>query len=208
MFTGVTYADPCFIDCSQDVTLEDSPELAPPVTVEVLTETVTVTTTLMLKYIDNIMNPITSEKGGNVQSAIMSFQYAITDLSTLDVDVTALRALFEDADVNFNMAGSAYRKCIDYVQMGDMLSAEANTVEGVDALVLRLKASLSYCVAASYAEQCDTALNTVLEISEQGQLLYEELSTPVSPDEDNVTGRYHPRTHTEDFFRRSRSRKV
>lgn len=212
MFTGVSYADSYSVVRSQsecqDVTFEDSPELAPPVTIKSLTETIAVTTAQVLKYVTSIMEPVTYEKGQTAQVMLTGLQYAVADLSSLSVDTAVLKALFEDADVNFNMAGSAYRKCIAYVQVGDVLSAEADTVEGVDALILHLKASLSYCIAASYAEQCDTALNTVLEISEQGQLLYEELLTPASPDEDNVTGRYHLRTRTGRFFRRSRSRKV
>lgn len=183
MFTGVTYADrPGIVQCPQDVTLEDSPELAPPVTIESLTETVAATTAQTLKYVDGIMEPIAYEKGGTAQGMMMSFQFAIGDLSTLDIDTTALQALFEDAGVNFNIATEAYGKCIAYVRVGDVLSTEADTVGGVDALTLRLKASLSYCVAAAYAEQCDTALNTVLEISEQGQLLYDELTID-SPEE-------------------------
>ncbi len=211
MFTGVTYADSCSVDCPVDgcqvVTLEDSPELAPLVTIESLTEIVAATTAQTLNYVDGIMVPIAYGKGETVQGVMTSFQDAIAALSTLDVDVTALQALFDDAGVNFNIAIEANEKCCVYIQVGDVLSAEADTVKGVDALILRLKASLSYCAAASYAEQCDTALNTVLEISRKGQLLYEKLIFD-SPKEDEFAARYHLRTRARDFFRRSRSRKV
>jgi hypothetical protein len=182
------------------VLADDTPTLAPDVTVESLDDSINTTLDIALQYVEGAIRPIDSDLGPQADAVIFNLIMTTSYLEDEGIDVTDLQTLTDEATVNYTLARRMYSKAHVYINLGDILVSEADDTVGTAVYALRVKAAACYYEATIYLERSRTALKAVLEIGREAEVLVEEL-TPTT--DDDVAARYHLRSRTERFFKRS-----
>lgn len=184
---------------------DDTPTLAPDVTVETLDDSINTTLDVALQYVESAIRPIDSDLGPQADAVLFNLTMTTAYLEDEGVDVTALLTLTDEATEKYNFARRMYSKAMVYVNLGDILVFDADNTIDTAAYALRVKAAACYYEATIYLERSRTALETVLTIGKKAETLADEL-TPMT--DDDLAARYHQRSRTERFFKRSTSRDV
>lgn len=209
-FAGVAFAAPGDSDDSPSPSLEVTVELdSSELTVGSVDNSVTAGLDTAEQYVRNIVTPIISEVGPQADMVIYNFVEVTGILRDQGVDVAELSLLGSEAEKNYTAGCVLYEQASVYVQLALIYAEEANTLEGTEALVLRTRAASAYYTAAVYAERSRGVLDVVLTIGEKGKALVKKLVDKVKDTEDTVdmdgkvSGRYHLRSRTSRFFKRS-----
>lgn len=179
---------------------DDTPTVAPDVTVETLDDSINTTLEIATQYVESAIRPIESDLGPQADAVMFNLTMTTSYLEDEGVDVTDLQTLTDEATVNYTLARRMYSKARVYVNLGDILVSDADNTVDTAAYALRVKAAACYYEATIYLERSQTALKAILEIGREAEVLAEEL-TPTT--DDDVAARYHLRSRTERFFKRS-----
>ena len=181
------------------VLADDAPTIAPDVTVETLDDSINTTLDVALQCVESAIRPIESDLGPQADAVMFNLTATTSYLEDEGVDVTDLQTLTDEATVNYTLACRMYSKARVYTNLGDILASEADDTVDTAAYALRVKAAACYYEAVIYLERSRTALKAGLELGREADVLADEL-TPAS---DDVAARYHLRSRTERFFKRS-----
>jgi len=150
------------------------------VTVTTVENSVATTVEIAVQYAKNAAAPL-KELGPQAAEVLWHFDNAITVFEAAifqdAIDISEVLTLSEKATENFLSGQTLFFKGSMYFQMGSILTAEAETLEGTAAIVLRVEAAVYYYESVIYMEQSQVALNTVLETGEEGKILIEKLIT-------------------------------
>ena len=179
---------------------DDDTTVTPDVTVETLDDSINTTLDVALQYVESAIRPIESDLGPQADAILFNLTMATAYLEDSGVDVTELQTLTDEATVNYTYARKMFSKGRVYVDLGDTLASEAEDTTDTVAYALRMKAAACYYEATIYLERSRTALEAVLTIGREADALIDEL-TPTT--DDDVAARYHLRSRTERFFKRS-----
>jgi hypothetical protein len=179
---------------------DDDTTVTPDVTVETLDDSINTTLDVALQYVESAIRPIESDLGPQADAILFNLTMATAYLEDEGVDITALRTLTDEATENYNYARRMYSKARVYTTLGDILVSEADDTVDTAMYALRVKAAACYYEATIYLERSRATLEDVLEIGKEADALIDEL-TPTT--DDDVAARYHLRSRTERFFKRS-----
>lgn len=181
------------------VLADDTPTVAPDVTVETLDDSINTTLDVALQYVESAIRPIESDLGPQADAVLFNLTMTTAYLEDEGIDVTALQTLTDEATEKYDFARRMYSKARVYVNLGGILVSDADNTVDTAAYALRIKAAACYYEATIYLERSRTALEAVLAIGKEVEVLAEELT----PTTDDVAARYHLRSRTERFFKRS-----